>query len=211
VTSTAQRSTQVTHEPGKGTLPDRDAVTDAPLVGLLAHRWSPRGFDSTTEITPADLTTLLEAARWSPSAGNSQPWRFIVGRRGGSTFERIAALLAPGNQTWAPQASVLMVAVVATVDDAGEPQRWAFHDTGQAMAHLTVQAESMGLRVHQMGGVDAPGVIAEFGLAAGLEPIAAAAIGTLDADAPLPDYLAEREPQPRVRRPLAQLLLAPVD
>lgn len=187
---------------------DRSADTTAALHPLLANRWSPRGFDTAYDLSETELTTLLEAARWAPSAANVQPWRFLVGRRGDATFAAISELLAPGNQAWAPRASVLLVAVA----DPGEPGSpmapWALYDTGQAVAHLSVQAEQLGLTVHQMGGFDAPGVSARFGLAAGLAPIAAVAVGRLDPTAVLPEPFAERERAPRERRPLADLLLA---
>ncbi len=32
------------------------------------------------EISDEDLQYILEAARWAPSAGNNQPWRFIIVR-----------------------------------------------------------------------------------------------------------------------------------
>ncbi len=33
------------------------------------------------EVSNRDLNYILEAARWAPSAGNSQPWRFIIVRK----------------------------------------------------------------------------------------------------------------------------------
>lgn len=190
------------------TLPDRRATSSVELHPLLAERWSPRGFDVTYELTELELTTVLEAARWAPSAANSQPWRFVVGRRGDATFAAIADLLAPGNQAWAPRASVLLIAIA----DTGEPDSpmapWALYDTGQAVAHLSVQAQDLGLTVHQMGGFDAAGVRAEFSLGLGQTPIAVVALGRLDPDADLPEPFHERERAPRERRPLTELVLA---
>lgn len=188
------------------TLPDRAADTAAPLHPLLAGRWSPRGFDAGYDLTDAELTTLLEAARWAPSAANSQPWRFLVGRRGDATFDAIVELLAPGNQPWAPRASVLIVAVADTTPSPMAP--WAVYDTGQAVAHLSVQATELGLAVHQMGGFDADGVAARFGLAPELQPISVVAVGRLDPAADLPEPYRGRERAPRERRPLSDLLLA---
>ncbi|HUR73399.1 MAG TPA: nitroreductase family protein [Sporichthya sp.] len=185
------------------TLPDRTADSAARLHPLLAGRWSPRGFDAGYELTEAELTALLEAARWAPSAGNSQPWRFLVGRRAEATFDAIVELLAPGNQAWAPRASVLIVAVADTTEAP-----WAVYDTGQAVAHLSLQAEELGLAVHQMGGFDAAGVSARFGLAPELKPIAAVAVGRLDPAADLPEPYFERERAPRQRRPVSELLIA---
>jgi nitroreductase len=188
------------------TLPDRKADSAARLHPLLAGRWSPRGFDARYELTDAELTALLEAARWAPSAANAQPWRFLVGRRGDATFEKIVELLMPGNQAWAPRASVLIVAVADTTQESTAP--WAAYDTGQAVAHLSVQAEELGLAVHQMGGFDAAGVVERFGLAPELKPISAVAVGRLDPAADLPEPFFERERAPRERRPVSELLIA---
>ena len=59
----------------------KTASTSVAVHPLLAERWSPRGFDRAHEIGDEALAALLEAARWAPSAGNSQPWRFLVTRR----------------------------------------------------------------------------------------------------------------------------------
>jgi nitroreductase len=187
-------------------LPDRHADSPAKLHPLLAGRWSPRGFDRTFELGDDELSTVLEAARWAPSAANSQPWRFLVGRRGDATFAGIVELLMPGNVPWAQHASALIVAVADTTEAPTSP--WALYDTGQAVAHLSVQAEELGLAVHQMGGFDAAGVQSRFGLAAELKPIAVVALGQLDPDAALPEPYYERERAPRERRPVTELLLS---
>ena len=61
------------------------------LHPLLAGRWSPARFDPSHVAGEDEVTVLLEAARWAPSAGNSQPWAFIVGRRGDGTHARLVA------------------------------------------------------------------------------------------------------------------------
>jgi nitroreductase len=186
---------------------DRTAVTEAGLHPLLANRWSPRGFDPEYRISDADLAALLEAARWTPSCANSQPWRFLVARRGESGVDRLAAHLLPGNASWAPTASVLLAILATTVDEKGEPLPLAQYDAGQAGAHLSVQATALDLVVHQMAGFDADGLRAEFNLPDTLKPMAMVAIGRWDPEAPLPDYLREREFAPRRRKPLSDLIL----
>src|SRR4051794_24328430 len=75
----------------------RAAETSAPLLPALAERWSPRSFDPAVGIDDVTLRSALEAARWSPSAANTQPWRFIVARRGTAAFDTIVANLAGFN------------------------------------------------------------------------------------------------------------------
>jgi nitroreductase len=185
----------------------RTATTSTPLHPLLADRWSPRAFDPTARLTGQQVGALLEAARWAPSAANSQPWRFLLAPRGSADFDRIFATLAPGNQAWAGAASALVVVAAATVDDSGTPAPWALYDTGQAVAHLSTQASHEGLSVHQMGGFDPAAVAQVFELDAALTPIVVLAIGNRSDVAGLPEPLAARETAPRTRLPLEHLML----
>ena len=51
-----------------------------PIHPLFLDRWSPRLFASAA-ITEPELAVLFEAARWAPSSGNLQPWRFLYALR----------------------------------------------------------------------------------------------------------------------------------
>ncbi len=106
-------------------LTSRKADTSAPLIDALVDRWSPRAFDPTAVIDTEVLRTILEAARWAPSASNSQPWRFIVARRGSDAFAVTHAAMAGFNQAWADSAAALIVNVAETVDAEGNPRPWA--------------------------------------------------------------------------------------
>lgn len=189
------------------TLPGTSTGPAPELHDLLARRHSPRGFASDRPVDAATLRLLLEAARWAPSANNTQPWRFGVARRGEPAFEALSAALAPGNQVWARHAGALILLAAQTVGDDGRERRWAVYDTGQAAAHLTVQAQAEGLAVHQMGGFDAAAAGAVFGLAADVHPVVVLAVGQHDPAAALPEPLASRERAPRVRLPLDELVL----
>jgi nitroreductase len=186
----------------------KTATTRVPVHPLIAGRWSPRGFDATHRLDDDALTALLEAARWAPSAGNSQPWRFLVGRRGDATFDGLTSVLKPGNSTWAPQASALVLVAARTTDDEGHPRPWASYDVGLAVGCLTLQAQHEGLAVHQMGGFDAEEARRRFGLADDLTPVVVLAVGRRDPGAELPETLARREGAPRTREPLDALLLS---
>jgi nitroreductase len=186
----------------------RNADTEAPLITPLVERWSPRAFDPAAVIDDATLRTLLEAARWAPSAMNLQPWRFIVARRGTAAFTTVHDALAPSNQAWADSAAALIVNVAEMTDEQGRPRRWAQYDLGQAVAHLSVQAQHEGIHTHQMGGFDGARVASAFGLGEGLEVLSITALGKLgDVDA-LPEALREREVAPRSRKSLDEIMLA---
>jgi nitroreductase len=185
----------------------KTADTAVPLHPLLAQRWSPRGFDPTHTLDDGRLQALLEAARWAPSANNSQPWRFLVTQRGQASFDQLSATLATGNRSWAAAASALLLVAAETVDAAGQPRPWALYDTGQAAASLATQAHAEGLHIHQMGGFDTEAVRTRFGLTANLHPVVVIAVGRLDTARQLPEPLAARERAPRSRHPLTALLL----
>jgi len=184
----------------------RTADTSSPLLTTLAERWSPRAFDASAEVDDIVLRSALEAARWSPSASNTQPWRFIVARRGTAEFDTIVANLQGFNQAWAGAAAVLIVAAAEVVDAEGHERRWATYDLGQAVAHLTIQAHHDGLHAHQMGGFDPDGLRQAFDLEERFEPVSVTALGVLGDPDSLPDRLRERESAPRSRRPLEEIV-----
>lgn len=186
---------------------DRTAPIEHPVLDVLAGRWSPRAYDAHSDIDEAKLATALEAARWSPSANNSQPWRFIVARRGTALHAQVTDSLVGFNQTWARNAAVLVVAIAETATADGTPLTHALYDLGQAVAHFSVQAHHDGLLVHQMSGFD-PEVVREFAdLDERFLPATVFAVGEFgDVDA-LPEVLQQRETAPRVRRPIDETVI----
>ncbi|MET1044649.1 MAG: nitroreductase family protein [Microbacteriaceae bacterium] len=185
----------------------RLAVTDSTLLPPIAARWSPRAFDPRATLDDDTVDTLLEAARWAPSASNTQPWRFIVGRRGSAEFDAIVTGLLGFNQAWAPRASALIVSLTETHDSHGNPYRWGAYDVGQAVAHLAIQAVSDGLAVHQMGGFDAAILRSAFDLPESLVPLSVTAVGRHGDATDLPESLQQREAAPRARKPLDELVV----
>ncbi len=115
------------------------AALDHPVHSLIERRWSPYAF-ADKPVDPADLHSLLEAARWAPSSFNEQPWRFIVATRDDpEIFQRLLDCLAPANQEWAGKVPVLMLSVAALrFAKNGKPNRHALHDVGLASAMLAL-------------------------------------------------------------------------
>lgn len=132
--------------------------SDHPIAPLFLERWSPRAFDG-SEVPDADLAAMFEAARWAPSAFNSQPWRFLYAKRDDADWETFLSLLVPFNQSWARTASVLVYILSDTLpftDKAtGEPKESSTHsfDAGAAWASLALQATRMGYHTHGMSGI----------------------------------------------------------
>jgi nitroreductase len=190
---------------------DRRAVTAAPIEEILSMRWSPRSFDPAAVVSDEQVTSMLEAARWAASASNLQPRRFIVGKRGTDTFARIERHLMGFNRVWAPNASLLVLAIAVTAPEGDLPvgaHRWAEYDTGQSMANLAAQAHALGLHAHPMGGIEVADLRAEFRLPERFVPITVTAVGSIASPDLLPEKLRGRETAERTRLPLDELVLA---
>lgn len=186
------------------------STTAADLTPLLRDRWSPRSFDPAHEIGDDELCLLLRAAQWSPSAGNSQPWAFLVARRGDESHLKLVEALSRGNVGWVPQASVVLVTVAhtATGDEPDAPaySDYADYDLGQAVAHLTVQASALGLDVHQFAGFDHAALTEAFGVPSYFTVKTGIAIGRhLE---PEDEGLRQWESRERTRRDLDEFVFA---
>jgi nitroreductase len=180
----------------------KPAETSVPIHDLIRHRWSPRAFEA-RPVEPEKLRSLFEAARWAPSSYNGQPWYFIVATKDDrENYNRILDAFVEFNQGWAKQAPVLAISVAKLTFDDGKPNRHAFHDVGQAAANLSMQAEALGLSVHQMAGIDPEKARKLFHIPAGYEAVAGIALGYAGDPATLPDELRNRELAPRQRKPL---------
>ncbi|HET6165294.1 MAG TPA: nitroreductase family protein [Marmoricola sp.] len=178
---------------------------------LLRDRVSGRSFDAEHVLPEEDLVRLLEAARWAPSAGNSQPWSFVVARRGEDAHERMVARLSRGVATWAPAASALVLTLHRVGHDEDPSMAYsdyAAYDLGQAVAFLTVQAQSMGLAVHQFAGFDHAAMATAFEVPASWQLTTGVAVGRRApaATAAAAGSDAGAEAGPRVRNVLADFV-----
>jgi nitroreductase len=188
----------------------KHADADHDVLDLIRERWSPRAFDATRPVPLEDLWRLFEAARWTPSSLNVQPWRFVLTHREQSPapYHALLQALRPGNQAWAQSAPVLvLVAVQVTMEQTGEVNRHAYYDTGQAVAYLTLQAQSQGLGIRQMEGFHHDIARAACRVPEAFEPAVVMAIGYPG----LPETLTNEkhralEVTPRRRRPTAEFV-----
>ena len=172
---------------------------------LIRARWSPRAF-SDRPVNDKDLKTILEAARWAASSYNEQPWRFLVARKSDpAAFKTFLDLLMPLNQAWAKAAPVLIItAAKKTFSHNGSPNHYGLHDTGQALAHLFLQATALGLHAHGMGGFDHERARRELGIPDDYEVGAAVALGYVGSPDQLDERYRQSELAKRVRKPLSE-------
>jgi nitroreductase len=179
------------------------------LAEPMRSRWSPSIFDAEHRLSAEQIETLLHAAQWSPSYGNTQPWRFFVAERGGDTHAALVPHLRPGNAGWVPRASVVLITATQTAaDPTGDDLKGAFYacyDLGQAAAHVTLQARAMGLHAHQFGGFDREAVAAALGVPEWFRVMSGIAVGLRGNADEVPDRDREREQRERRRKPLEEL------
>ncbi len=182
------------------------AATHSKVHELIRNRWSPRGF-SGKEVSDDDLMSILEAARWAASSYNEQPWRFIVAtRQDADAFQKLLSLAVAFNQSWAKSAPVLILMVTKkTFTHNRQPNRYAMHDAGAALAHIFLQATALGLHGHGMAGFDYDRARTELKIPDDYETAALVALGYLGSPEQLPEGLQKQELGPRTRKPLAEL------
>jgi len=145
---------------------------------LLKIRWSPRAFED-RPVEAEKLRNILEAARWSPSASNIQPWLYFLGLKGDETYNKIYDSMVEFNQMWAKFAPVLILNCGKITNDEGEPNGTWQYDTGQSVAHMSFQVMEEGLFIHQMSGFDALKAAELFHLPEDIQVVSVSAVGYL--------------------------------
>lgn len=185
------------------------AQTREPVQELIGKRWSARAFSS-REVTPEQVASLLEAARWAPSAYNEQPWRFIVASKSDpETYDKLLGSLLELNQLWARNASVLILTLARkTFTHNGTPNLYALHDAGMAAANLALEATALGLNVHFMAGFNHAVAREAFQIPGDYELGTVVAVGYAGDPETLPEKFRLAELAPRTRKPLAELVYA---
>ncbi len=162
------------------------------LLGIVRGRRSIRRFKP-DPVPEEDLVEILEAATWAPSAGNAQPWRFIVVRDPGLKRGLVAAALG---QDFVAEAPVVIV-VCADLERARRAYGdrgvglYCIQDTAAATQNMLLVAHAKGLGTCWVGAFSEEDVRKTLSLPAGLRPVALVPLG----------YPAQ-EPRPRPRRPL---------
>ena len=189
----------------------KPAVTQVPINETIANRWSGRAYADNQQVSHEQIIALLEAARWAPSCYGDQPWRFIVMNQNTHPqyWQQALDCLSPSNQTWAKDAPVLFLVCADTLFKHNQQMnRWAQYDTGAAVENLCLQATSMGLMAHQMGGFNTDMARAGFNVPEQYTLMAMISVGYPAALEGLEGEILARETAARVRRPLNELFFA---
>lgn len=158
-------------------------------------------------ISNEELLILFEAARWAPSAGNSQPWRIFYAHRDTPHWSLFFDLLVDRNKAWCRDAAVLLVlASTTTRAEGGRPLPTHSYDTGAAWENLALQGWMSGFVVHGMAGFDYARARQVLRVPEDWRVEAMAAIGRPAPVSVLSEDLQARE-TPSPRSPIADLIV----
>ncbi len=164
------------------------------VLDLIKERFSPYEFTD-KQLTEKDLSTLFEAAGKAASAFNEQPWRFVYAlRQNEESFKAIHDCLVDGNKGWTAGVAALVITVVSkNYAKNGTENTVAKHDLGLAVGNLTVQAQAMGISLHQMAGIIPENAINNLNIPEGFEPVTAIALGYYEGESGVKERKAVNE------------------
>ena len=149
------------------------------------------------EVSNDVVEKLIDAARWAPSAGNIQPWEFIVVRNSETKAKLASAALG---QTFVQEAPVV---IVVCADENRALQGYGFRgkslfciqDTAAAAQNIHLAAYSLGLGTCWVGSFREDEVTEILQIPEGIRPVAIIPVG----------YPAE-SPAPPNRRSLSRIV-----
>ena len=145
---------------------------------MVRSRRSTRSFSSKVPDREI-IEQILEAAIWAPSAGNLQPWIFLV-IQGDELKERLVK--AALGQRFIAEAPFLIVVCADTLRSTGRYGRrgaelYCIQDTAAATQNMLLTAHSMGLAACWVGAFDENEVQRVLRLSPEIRPVALVPLG----------------------------------
>ena len=176
------------------------------INSIILNRWSPRSMTG-EELDNDTLMSLFEAARWTPSSFNNQPWRFIYAKRNTKYWDTIFDLLVESNKVWAKNAGILIVVISnKNFEYNGKFSITHQYDAGAAWENLALEATSRGLIAHGMQGFDYQKARDRLEIPEDFDVMAMIAIGKKGPKENLPPNLQQKE-NPNDRKPLNEIIM----
>jgi nitroreductase len=166
------------------------------VLEAIEGRRSIRAFRN-KNVSPETVEKLINASRLAPSAGNIQPWKFIIVRKPEIKKELVEAALG---QTFIEESPVVIVVCAdENLSSQGYGLRgktlYCLQDTAAAIQNILLAAHSLGLGTCWIGAFHEEDVATTLKTPRGVRPIAIIPVG----------YAAEK-PSPRSRRPIDQIV-----
>ena len=166
------------------------------VLEAIKGRRSVRAFKSGENVSEKTVEKLIDAARWAPSAGNIQPWEFIVVRKS-EIKKRLAG--AAFDQSFIEEAPVV---IVVCADEKRSLMDYGFRgktlyciqDTAAATQNILLTAYSLGLGACWVGAFNENEAKNAVNAPEGIRPVAIIPVG-----------YADEIPSQRSRRPVSQI------
>ena len=190
---------------------EKEINTSAPIHQLLSKRWSGVAYDSSKNVSDADIRAVAEAARWAPSCFGDEPWRYLICNKNNNpeAWQKSFNCIAEGNQPWSQHAPVLIIACHDTLLSKNDKaNNWGQYDTGAASISMCLQASELGLMTHQMAGFKPDQARESFNIPERYKPIAIISLGYQLPKHEIPEAFKQREMTPRSRKPIEQRFFA---
>jgi nitroreductase len=148
------------------------------VIEAIKERRSVRAYTS-EDVSDEDVERLIDAARWAPSAGNGQPWAFVVIK----DLEMKRKLShAAQNQSWLQTAPVVIVVCAdlkqanSVYGDRGK-NLYSMQDTAAATENILLAAQELGLATCWVGAFQENDVAKIVKAPSNIRPVAMVAVG----------------------------------
>ncbi len=160
------------------------------VLEAIKERRSIRAYTD-EKVSEEDVERLIEAARWAPSAGNIQPWAFVVVKEVETKRKLSSATL---NQTLIQEAPVVIVVCAdltrsSRVYGSRGEKLYSLQDTAAATENILLAAQELGLATCWVGAFHEDEVAKAVKAPKNMRPVAMVAVG----------YPAERPAAPQKR------------
>lgn len=166
------------------------------LFETIKNRRSVRAFTQ-EDVSEEEVEKLIDAARWAPSAGNIQPWEFIIVRK--PETKRVLSIAAL-HQTFIEEAPVVIVVCAnQTRSGRGYGARginlYCLQDTAAATQNMLLAAHALKLATCWVGAFKEEEARKALNLPDPVRPVAIIPVGH-----------STRKPMARSRIPLSKIV-----
>jgi len=176
-------------------------ASDASVSTIFLKRHSGKSYDPSKKVTISQMKALMEAARWTPSSHNDQPWYFLFCERDltPEAYNKVFSTLKDTQKAWVQNAPLLVVVIMRSKEiHNGKQNYWGDYDAGAAAISMALQAVDLDLMAHQVGGCDKAKLTELFALPENHKIMTVMVVGhELSAEPDLKAY-------PRIRRPIEE-------
>lgn len=156
------------------------------LMQIIKNRRSTRKYKSDT-VEDGKIEKLIEAARWAPSASNTQPWRFVI------ITERKIINSLESIMTGAMGIVNEVPALICICVNKETKTYWTPFDVGCALQNILLCAHSLSLGSCTIGSFDVPFVTEILELPDSLEPVLFVILGYSEKEISPPSRMALNE------------------